>query len=184
MNDKLSRARIEHFKESYPKGTRVELNSMSGENQMPAGAQGSVQFVDDIGQIHVAWDNGSSLALIPGEDSFSKIEQTYPKLQDILVAKFEDVHLCHKDVEIEPATIVELSNRTLTDEGKAEWADVLNAGVVSIYQGFYGLQMDLTGVSPKRLESFASMLAGYCSESNYEKWVAPEQNSDGQNMNL
>ncbi len=34
--------------------------------------KGTVAYVDDIGQIGVKWDTGSSLSLIPGVDSFSK----------------------------------------------------------------------------------------------------------------
>ena len=34
---------------------------------------GTVQYIDDLGQIGVNWDTGSSLSLIPGKDSFSKI---------------------------------------------------------------------------------------------------------------
>ncbi|MHB8963328.1 MAG: DUF4314 domain-containing protein [Saccharofermentanales bacterium] len=61
---------IESMRRRYPAGTRVKLNSMTGESRMPAGLEGSIQFVDDIGSLHVDWDNGSTLALIPGEDSF------------------------------------------------------------------------------------------------------------------
>ena len=38
----------------------------------PPGTKGTVQYVDDMGQLGVRWDNGSSLSLIPGEDNFRK----------------------------------------------------------------------------------------------------------------
>ena len=72
---------------------------------------------------------------------------------------------------------MELSERTLTDAGKQAWADVLGAKVCEVYQGFYGLQVDLNGVKPSRLRDFSMMLAGYCSEENYEKWVAQSENT-------
>lgn len=34
------------------------------------GTMGTIDFVDDVGTIHVAWDDGHSLGLIPGEDQF------------------------------------------------------------------------------------------------------------------
>ena len=54
----------------YPPGTEVTLNSMEGESHMPPGLKGKVDMVDDAGQIHGNWENGSSLALVPGVDSF------------------------------------------------------------------------------------------------------------------
>ena len=57
----------------YPKGTRVELHYMDDPQAPPCGTKGTVMFVDDIGQIHVKWETGSSLALIPSVDSFSKV---------------------------------------------------------------------------------------------------------------
>jgi len=63
----------ERVSEEYMKGTRVVLSEMAGEDKMPSGLRGTVTSVDDIGQIHVAWDNGSSLALSEG-DSFSKAD--------------------------------------------------------------------------------------------------------------
>lgn len=97
-------------------------------------------------------------------------------LGELIRTPWADVHLVHKEVEIDPATIVELSANTLTDAGKQAWADVLDAKVCRIYEGAYGLQVELEGVKPSRLQEFSAMLAGYCSEENYEKWVAaPEE---------
>jgi len=45
---------------------------MNGETQMPFGLEGEVTHVDDIGQIHVNWDNGSTLAL-QNNDSYTVI---------------------------------------------------------------------------------------------------------------
>ena len=61
-------------KKRYPKGTSIELISMDDPQAPPTGTQGIVDFVDDIGQIHVQWENGSGLALIPGEDQFKVIK--------------------------------------------------------------------------------------------------------------
>ena len=74
MNNFPTRQQIEGTRQRYPKGTRVKCIRMSGETSVKSGDLGTVKFVDDAGQIHVNWDNGSSLALIPGEDSYSKVE--------------------------------------------------------------------------------------------------------------
>lgn len=105
------------------------------------------------------------------------------QLKDLLRTRWEDIHLMHKDVEVEPCTIVELDEHTLTDAGKDAWADILNAEVVKIYNGYYGLQLELDKVKPRRLEEFSSMLAGYCPVPDYEKWVtegadAPSQSPE------
>ena len=43
---------------------------------VPYGTLGKVTHVDDAGQIHVSWDNGSSLVLIPGTDEFHIVAYT------------------------------------------------------------------------------------------------------------
>lgn len=53
------------------KGKRVKLISMNDPySKLESGDEGIIEFEDDIGQIHVSWDRGSSLALIPGVDEF------------------------------------------------------------------------------------------------------------------
>ena len=66
----MTQERLESMRKRYPPGTEVTLNSMEKESQIPPGLKGTVDMVDDTGQIHVSWENGSSLALIPGVDSF------------------------------------------------------------------------------------------------------------------
>lgn len=98
-----------------------------------------------------------------------------PRLRELLSCKWEDIHLCHDEIENDPSTIVELSDKTLTPAGKEAWADVLDARVLRVYTGYYGLQLELSGVKANRLDGFSQMLAGYCSIENYAKWVAPEE---------
>ena len=64
---------IQKLREEYPAGTKIKLTHMDGEPQMPPGLEGKVNHVDDIGQIHVDWENGSCLALVIGVDTFTKI---------------------------------------------------------------------------------------------------------------
>ena len=61
-----------NIKEKYRKylGKTVELIFMDDPQAPPVGTRGKVIFIDDAGQIHVKWDNGSSLALIPEVDKF------------------------------------------------------------------------------------------------------------------
>ena len=68
----FNREKIEEIREKYPKGTKITLICMEGESQMKNGLTGTVEFVDDIGQIHVSWSNGSSLALNVDVDEFKK----------------------------------------------------------------------------------------------------------------
>ena len=74
----MDRKMVNFIKEQYPPGTRIRLNSMEDPYApIVPGTEGVVDFVDDIGTIHMKWDNGRSLGIVPGEDSFSVLP---PKL--------------------------------------------------------------------------------------------------------
>jgi hypothetical protein len=61
-----------HYSEDLA-GKRVELIYMDDAQAPPVGTKGTVTKIDDIGTIHVNWDNGSSLGLIKDEDIFKVI---------------------------------------------------------------------------------------------------------------
>lgn len=73
---KISRQeQVAKLREEYPEGTRIMLLKMNDPyTQLKKGDMGNVLHVDDAGQIHMIWDTGSSLALVPGEDEFMKLE--------------------------------------------------------------------------------------------------------------
>lgn len=73
MSGYPSKAKIEYLREQYPRGTRVVCDSMEDFQGVPDGMTGTVDCVDDIGTVHVSWDNGSGLGLVYGEDRFHKI---------------------------------------------------------------------------------------------------------------
>ena len=69
----LTEKGINEIKETYPKGTRILLVEMGEDPRpVPSNCWGTVEVVDDIGTIHVAFDNGRRLGLIFGVDSFIK----------------------------------------------------------------------------------------------------------------
>lgn len=78
--DKQSKAKkhtqeeIKYIKEKYVEGTKIELIKMYDlTNPIEEGSKGVVDFVDDIGTIHVSWETGSSLGLVVGTDEFKII---------------------------------------------------------------------------------------------------------------
>ena len=69
-----NRETIEHLRESFPRGCRVELLQMDDPQAPPIGTLGTVIGIDDLGTIHVNWDNGSGLGVAYGEDSCRRID--------------------------------------------------------------------------------------------------------------
>ena len=74
------REMVNLLKKQYPAGCRVELHRMEDPwSPVPPGTKGTVLCVDDAGQLHMQWDNGRTLALVPGADSFWRIEEKKKK---------------------------------------------------------------------------------------------------------
>lgn len=65
---------LNRLKERFPEGARVRLTAMSDRLAPTIGTLGTVMLVDDIGTIHVAWDNGSTLGVAYGEDHCERVD--------------------------------------------------------------------------------------------------------------
>lgn len=58
-------------------GDRVRLLSVSDDwTDLKPGALGTVTFIDALGTVHVDWDSGSNLGLVPGQDAFEVLYHT------------------------------------------------------------------------------------------------------------
>ena len=74
--NRLTHEELDDLRRRYPKGCRVKLIRMNDPycRDMKQGIMGTVVHVDDIGTIHVAWNCGSSLGVVYGEDFCTVVE--------------------------------------------------------------------------------------------------------------
>lgn len=66
----MDRQQIENVKRIYTPGLVIILVKMAGEPSMPRGLKGPITHVNDMGLIHVRWEDGSGLTVDPQEDEF------------------------------------------------------------------------------------------------------------------
>lgn len=71
---KYTKEDIKAIKGKYIAGTKIRLIKMYDLQAVPPQTVGTVTKVDDAGQIHIDWENGSTLALNVGVDEFEIIE--------------------------------------------------------------------------------------------------------------
>jgi hypothetical protein len=51
-------------------GKRIRINHMDDMLPVPDGTEGIITGIDDLGQIQVLWDNGSTLSVIDDIDDY------------------------------------------------------------------------------------------------------------------
>lgn len=65
---------IRKLRKRFPAGCRIELLAIADPYLGPnPGEQGTVQGVDDLGQIKVQWDSGIAISIVPEEDKFVRV---------------------------------------------------------------------------------------------------------------
>ena len=77
----ISQKELSEIKEKYKVRTRVRLVSMDDVQAPPIGTIGTVVGVDAVGTIHVDWDNGCGLGVIPGVDVIEIVPALENKLE-------------------------------------------------------------------------------------------------------
>lgn len=82
----MNKDALSHLHNQYPAGTRIELLNMDDVQAPPVGTRGTVEGVDDIGNIMVRWDNGSSLNLVPGVDEYRIVSTMPPTVKNQILA--------------------------------------------------------------------------------------------------
>ncbi len=92
----LTKAEKMILKEMYPVGCRVKLEEIVSdpESGLKPGNLGTVFGLDDAGGLHIAWDQGKSLALIYGEDCCKclvKSEQMVRLFDQLFNMPFENI---------------------------------------------------------------------------------------------
>ena len=55
-------------------GKTIILEFMDDKFAVPPGTKGIIQNTDDIGQIHVLWENGRTLAVVPEIDKYKILD--------------------------------------------------------------------------------------------------------------
>ena len=122
---------------------------------------------------------GSSFVKVPLSQTLTNLT-----LGDLIQGvKLSSVHLVHDEVDIELATIEDLSKDMFTEAGNKAWADVLNAKVDEIFDGTYGVQIQCSGVDHQRLTEISYALAGYCPERDSKEWFNEIEDA-GPNMSM
>lgn len=92
----LTKAEKMILKEMYPAGCRVKLEEIISdpESGLKPGDLGTVLGLDNAGGLHIAWDQGKSLALIYGEDCcrcLLKSEQMDRLFDQLFIMPFENI---------------------------------------------------------------------------------------------
>ncbi len=57
----------------YKVGMRLRLIHMDEVQSPPPGTIGVIYYIDSTGMLHMHWENGSSLGLIPNLDEFEVV---------------------------------------------------------------------------------------------------------------
>lgn len=72
----MTREMVNEVKKEYPPGVTVQLvYTRDIKHPIAIGSEGKVIKVDDIGTIHVKWEDGQKIGIIYGEDTIRIVQR-------------------------------------------------------------------------------------------------------------
>lgn len=114
----MNKDTLSSLRKQYPAGTRIGLLKMDDPQAPPVGTKGTVEGVDDIGNIMMRWDNGSGLNLVPGVDEYKIVSTTTMTINEGM-RKYR------------------LPNPTTPEDLECRWSKLLTYGDKIIIAGHY-----------------------------------------------
>jgi hypothetical protein len=69
------------------KGMRIRNITMNDDNPVDEGMEGTIINIDSLGTIHVRWDDGRTLGVIPGVDEYELLPNEVSESKDFKISK-------------------------------------------------------------------------------------------------
>lgn len=133
---------VKFMREQYPPGTRIRLSEMRDPYApVPPGTEGTLDMIDDACQFHMKWDNGRTLALIPGVDRFSIIPQplqTMKLYMPLTVTAYERNRwgdLEDEPIELDSGDVLKHQDNIVAAMLRERMPDETERGLMEYYHG-------------------------------------------------
>ncbi|WP_283650790.1 amidoligase family protein [Ileibacterium valens] len=136
---------IGFLKDYYQPGMKVQLIEMNDPHAPKPGTKGVVTGVDDIGNILVRWENGSSLSLIPKVDKWSEILKIKYIINLLLVPFRANIHTRQRRAqEMKEKTIRQIEAiKEQTIGVEIEMAEITRRKAIGVVADYFGTRSSI-----------------------------------------